>query len=132
MKRNELYVGRWYVEFYFATEGYDVDTLLDRLYDFAAPYSVLKQSMELMESGNMNTGFTFCNPYDKRILVAIGPSDSGSEFLNTLVHEIHHVAVAIAEGVGVDLESEIPAYIAGDSAFALAKVICEFGCDGCN
>lgn len=37
-----------------------------------------------------------------------------------------------AEGLGIDLESETPAYIAGDSARELADVVCNFGCRHCK
>lgn len=88
--------------------------------------------MDLMESGKDNTGFTFTNPYEHCALIAIGPSSDGSEFVNTIVHEVHHLAVAIASELGVDLEGETPAYIAGDSALALAETICEMGCKHCE
>lgn len=132
MKKRELYIGRWSVEFYFAEENYDMDMLLDRLYDFGAPASIMRQAMDLMESGKDNTGFTFTNPYEHCALIAIGPSSDGSEFVNTLVHEVHHLAVAIASELGVDLKGETPAYIAGDSALALAETICEMGCKHCK
>lgn len=129
---RQINIGRWDVEFYFASDGYDSDVILDRLFDLGAPSRIMRSAMELMDSGKANTGFTFSNPYDRCALIAIGPSDNSSEFLNTLVHEIHHLAVAIAGGLGVDLEGETPAYIAGDSAFALAQIVCELGCDRCN
>ncbi len=132
MIRRDLKIGRWDIEFYFAVDGYDMDVLLDRMFDFGAPYSALKDAMSLMESEKMNTGFTFANPYDCRILVAIGPAESGAEFIDTLTNEIHHVAVVIAQGLGIDLEEETPAYISGDSARSLAEIICELGCKRCN
>lgn len=132
MIERTLRIGRWSVEFYFAPDGYDMDVLLDRLYDFGAGAPVMRQAMGLMESGKVNTGFTFSNPYEHVALVAIGPTSSGEEFQDTLIHEIHHLAVAIASELGIDLESETPAYIAGDSARALAGVVCELGCSKCN
>lgn len=125
-------IGRWVAEFYFAEDGYDVDVLLDRMYDFGATASTMRQAMELMESGALNTGFTFSNPYERVAIVAIGPTTDGEEFINTLTHEIHHLAVAIAASLGIDLESETPAYVAGDSAMALAETICELGCSHCR
>ena len=132
MIERTLKIGRWHVEFYFATDGYDMDVLLDRLFDFGAGASVMRQALELMDDGKENTGFTFSNPYDKVAIVAIGPTSSGEEFINTLTHEVHHLAVAIASELGIDLESETPAYLAGDSAMALAEVVCEFGCRHCR
>lgn len=132
MIQNTLHIGRWLVEFYFAEEGYDPDVLLDRLYDFGAGAKIMRQAMELMENGGMNTGFTFSNPYERVAIVAIGPTTSGAEFQDTLIHEIHHLAVAIAASLGIDLESETPAYLAGDSARELADVICKLGCGHCR
>lgn len=125
-------IGRWLVEFYFAEDGYDSDALLDRMYDFGASAKVMRQAMSLMESGDKNTGFTFSNPYERVAIVAVGPTTSGAEFQDTLVHEIHHLAVAIAASLGIDLESETPAYVAGDSARELADVICRLGCNSCR
>lgn len=132
MIRSDLQIGRWRVEFYFAPDGYEVDELLDRLYGMGASAGVMREAMSLMESGRPNTGFTFPNPYDYEAIVAVGPTTSGSEFQDTLVHEIHHLAVAIASELGIDLESETPAYIAGDSARELADIICRLGCDNCG
>ena len=125
-------IGRWLVEFYFAEDGYDSDALLDRMYDFGASAKVMRQAMSLMESEDKNTGFTFSNPYERVAIVAVGPTTDGEEFINTLTHEIHHLAVAIAASLGIDLESETPAYVAGDSAMALAETICELGCRHCR
>lgn len=130
MIERRLNIGRWVAEFYFGE--YDMDTLLDRLFDFGAPYQVLRQAYDLMESGQMNTGFTFSNPEERLAIVAVGPTTGGEEFQDTLVHEVHHLAVAIASGLGVDLESETPAYIAGDSIRDLASVVCELGCKRCR
>lgn len=132
MIRRDLRIGRWQVEFYFAPDGYDADALLDRLYDFGAGVSVMRRALDLMGQDAPNTGFTFTNPEEYLALVAIGPTSSGEEFVNTLVHEIHHLAVAVAAELGIDLESETPAYVAGDSARALADVVCSLGCRHCH
>lgn len=132
MIERTLKIGRWHVEFYFAVEGYDADVLLDRMFDFGAGAHSMRQAMELMESDNLNTGFTFSNPLERVAIIAIGPTSSAEEFQDTLVHEVHHLAVAIASSLGVDLESETPAYIAGDSIRDLASVVCELGCKRCR
>ena len=128
MIQRNLNIGRWMVEFYFAPDGYDVDELLDRMYDFGADAGLMRDAWGLMESGDANTGFTFSNPIERLAIVAIGPTTDNSEFLNTLVHEVHHLAVAIAESIGVDLSGEAPAYLSGDLAYELASVICDLGC----
>lgn len=77
---------------------------------------------------DMNTGFTYSNPRDREAVVVVGPASSSDEFLNTLVHEIHHLAVAIASELGVRLDGEIPAYLSGDTILELAEVVYLLGC----
>ena len=132
MIRRDLKIGRWTIEFYFCPDGYDSDVLIDRLYDFGAGARTMNQSMDIIDNGAMTTGFTFSNPYDHVALVAIGPATSGSEFTNTLSHEMYHVIASIIRELGVDVESETPAYMMGDSMKELADTICELGCASCN
>ena len=132
MERRDLKIGRWNVEFYFAVDGYDADELFERLFELGAGAKTLNQAMDLMESGKENTGFTFSNPYDYVALIAIGPVSDSAEFINTLTHEVYHLAVAIASELGVDLEGESPAYLVGDSMNKLADTICRIGCPSCN
>ena len=132
MEYRVLKIGRWIVKFLFAVDKYEIGKTLALLDSMEASKEILERTREIMESGHMNTGFTFTNPSIFRAAVVVGPSTSGKEFVNTLVHEIHHLAVAIASELGIDLESETPAYIAGDSVLELADLICELGCDKCS
>ncbi len=132
MIRRELQIGRWYVEFYFAAGGYDEEVLLDRLYDFGAGSDTLRRAYALMESGRPNKAFTFANPYDRVAIVFTTPTTSGAEFLDSFVHEVRHLANAIAQSLGVSLDDETPSYVAGDTARALADVVCQLGCSHCN
>lgn len=132
MIKRTIRIGKWVVDFLFAKLDYDDEGVLACLYELDADYEIMRSANRIMESDKLNCGFTFTNPDRKRALVVIGPTSSGKEFVNTMVHEIHHLAVAIADSLGHDLESEAPAYIAGDSALALAETICEFGCPHCR
>ena len=127
-----IFIGSWEVYFAFAVDGYDIERVLSFMRDCNAPKSVLVHAEELMAEGNENCGFTYANQEIKRAIVVIGPTTGGSEFIDTMVHEVHHLAVAIASGLGLDLESETPAYIAGDSVRALAEIICALGCPDCD
>ena len=132
MVHRVLAIGEWVVDFLFAKLDYDAEGVLACMYEINASPEILKKADKIMEEDKLNCGFTFSNPKMKRAVVVIGPTSSGDEFIDTLTHEIHHLAVAIADSIGVDLESETPAYLAGDAAFALAKTICEFGCPHCR
>jgi len=132
LTHRELYIGSWLVDFLFAKEEYDPDEVLEYVFDCGASDYALRQAMNLMALERKNCGFTFANPMMHQAVVFIGPTSSGEEFIDTLVHELHHVAVAIADELGVDLESETPAYISGDAARALAETVCEMGCVHCR
>lgn len=109
-----------------------MEGVLSFLYDMDAPIYMMRKVYRLMKDGDLDRGFTYANEETRRAFVMVGPVSSGKEFINTLVHELHHLAVFIADGVGVDLRSEEPAYLSGDAAMALAETICELGCEHCN
>ena len=132
MIRRTLFVGRWIIDFLFAKDHYDREEVLYELECLCASDEILRQVDDILLSGKDNTGFTYTDPTFKLGLVVIGPVSSSDEFLDTVVHEIHHMAVAIASELGVDLEGETPAYLAGDSARDLADVICLYGCGECH
>lgn len=132
MIKRSLIIGRWYVEIYFADDGFDSDTILDRMYDFGISVQDMRRALEIMESGEPNKGFTAFNPIEHLAIIAIGPTTSGAEFQDTVVHEIHHMAVIIASSLGIDLEGETPAYLSGDSMRDVADVVCRLGCDRCR
>lgn len=128
MIRRALMIGRWVVDFLFATRRYDIDGVIACLVDADAPDYIIDDAEELMHSCAYNCGFTYTNQKNRRAVVLIGPTTSGDEFQNTFVHEIRHLADAIAKSLGVPLDSERPAYISGDLAKSLSEVVCELGC----
>ena len=132
MIHRVLKIGRWTVDFLFAENRYDIEGVVACLREIHAPDWVIRDAVSLMESEEPNTGFMYNNQDSFRALGVIGPTTSGAEFIDTLVHEVHHLAVAIAYNLGVDLEGETPAYIAGDSAREFADVVCMLGCAHCR
>lgn len=129
---RDLTIGRWHVFFIFAPDGYDDNAVLDIMYDLDAPDNILVKAAKKMRKDKPNEGFTYTNEEMREAVVVIGRTTSGREFVNTLVHEVQHLAVAIAKSLHLGLEGEGPAYIIGDSAEALADVVCSLGCPGCN
>jgi len=111
---------------------YNVDAIADCLYVAGASRLVYEQVEDLMWMCDYNCGFTFANPERFRAVVVIGPASSGEEFINTFVHEVRHLADAIAENLGLPLKGEGAAYLSGDTARDLAEVVCELGCSHCN
>ena len=129
---RELFIGKWRALFVFAPDGYDDNLILDILYDLDASDYIIVKAAEKMRENRPNEGFTFANQRLREALVVIGPTTSGAEFQDSLVHEVHHLAVAIAGSLGLDLDSETPAYVSGDSARELSDVVCWLGCERCR
>lgn len=132
MIKRTLHIGHWVVDFLFANNDYDEEGVLACLYDIDAPIDVMQRAYRIMESGRYNRGFTFNNPDLLRSVVVVGPTTSGKQFINSFTHEVRHLADGIARYLGVDLDSEKPAYITGDTAMALGEVLCELGCEHCR
>ena len=112
----------------FCIDEYDIDRIKEIMKETGAPNDVIDDAVRLMMSEKPNTEFTYTD--DKRMvaIVVIGPASSRDEFIDTFVHEIHHLAVAIASNLGIDLDSEGPAYLSGDLARSMAEYICNIGC----
>lgn len=132
MIRRDLQIGRWSIVFLFADDYYNTYDVLTYLEDAGAPEHVLERAEEALSRGRYNSGLAYTNEVTYQGVVFVGPTTSGDEFINTLVHEIHHLASVIADGLGVDLLGETPAYVAGDAAMALARTLCELGCSHCH
>lgn len=128
MIRRILRIGRWVVVFLFAHDGYDDEAVLAALYDIDAPLPVMQRAGRIMESRAYNRGFTFANPAIRRAVVVVGPTTSGKQFVNTTVHEICHLGVAIAKNQGKELDGEATAYLMGDIVQQVANEVCVFGC----
>ena len=124
-------IGRWEVDCIFSVDEYDIDWILSFLEDFGVPDDILEQAEDIMSSGKLDTGFTIPDYGGRRAVVVVGPVSSREEFINTLVHEIHHLSVAIARSLGIPLDKEKPAYLSGELAYELVDLICELGCR-CN
>lgn len=132
MIRRQMILGNWIADFFFAENGYDEEVLLDTLRDMGAPKSVIRQVLRKIDAARLNEGFTWSNPSIERSIVVIGPTSSGKEFINTFVHEIRHLADDIGWYLGYNLRGEPLAYLSGDSAMALAELVCELGCSHCR
>lgn len=132
MMHEKLNIGRWEIDFLFAPDGYDTEEALTYLYYANASDHILRQAYHILEDNDPNTGFTFANQDSRQAVVVIGPTTSGEEFINTFCHEAYHVVASIIDSLGIDYRGEEPAYMIGDSARELTRIVCELGCDRCN
>lgn len=131
MIHRALRVRDWTVDFLFAHRRNDPVGVLAVLRSYGAPASLVEQADELMAAGP-NCGFTFSNSDRRLCLTWIGPQTEGSEWVNTTVHEIVHVAIAISSDAGIDPYTETFAYLVGDITEQVSDLLCLLACDHCR
>lgn len=131
MIHRAIRVRDWVVDVLFAYPRNDPEGVLACLQSFEAPDRVVQDAVSLMKIGP-NTGFTFSNGYRRRILTWVGPQSEGKQWLNTTVHEIVHVAFAVARDHMIDPYSEEFAYLIGDITQELSDLVCFLACDKCR
>lgn len=131
MIHRALHVRGWTVDFLFVNRRNDPEGVIGVMRSYGAPDSLLEQAQDLMGAGP-NCGFTFSNSDRRLCLSWIGPQTEGKEWVNTTVHEIVHVAVAIATEEGIDPHTEAFAYIVGDITEKVSDILCILSCDHCR
>ena len=131
MIHRAIRVRNWTVDFLFVDGRNDLEGVMACLYSFGATRTIADSTRDLMESGE-NRGFTFSNTERRIALSWIGPQANGSEWVNTTVHEIVHVAQAIAQEKELDTFSEDFAYLVGDITQGVADILCHLACDRCR
>ena len=128
-KRN---IRRWDCEFLFSFDTHDKERIQSALLWADAPDSLISDVSKNVDAGDFDTGFTFSNPWLRRTVLAVGKTSSGSEFLNTTVHEIVHMAQHIAGQDGIDPLSEKFAYLCGDISALVSDIVCKMSCPHCR
>ena len=126
-----LYIGHWRTDFFFGVGSFDPSSVMECLEDLDAPQDIIETSWYKMQPGVVNEGFSLANSPMKRSCIFIGPTTSGSEFLDSFTHELRHLADDIAAYLGIDLHGEEVAYITGDTTRDLAEIVCRLGCPNC-
>lgn len=131
MIHRAIRVRDWTVDFLFAHRRNDPEGVLACLRSYDAPEDVMTEAEILMGVGP-NCGFTFSNGYRRTALTWVGEQDAGEQWLNTTVHEIVHIAMAIALDQGIDPYSESLAYLVGDITQQVSDILCMLSCDICR
>ena len=131
MIHRAIRVHGWTVDFLFAHRRNDPDGVLAVLRSYGAPASLVEQADDLMNSGP-NCGFTFSNSDRRLCLTWVGPQTEGAEWVNTTVHEIVHVAIAVSADAGIDPYTETFAYLVGEITEQVSDLLCLLSCDHCR
>lgn len=122
----------WRVVVFYAVTRYDIDAVMDELHAVGCDGKFARQAWENMTSEKVNTGLTYSNYMQRSSVVVIGLTTSASEFLNSLVHETHHLVAHIGKALGLDVMGEDVCYLHGELARDMFSVCHSLMCDDCR
>lgn len=104
----------WYITVFYAVHGYFVEDIMEYLYELGINSETANSAFDLLNSDKLNTGLTFAK--NNKAVCVIGMADNASQYMNSIVHEIMHLAVFISRSEGIPLDSEEACYIGGEIA----------------
>lgn len=129
---RKLEILHWTCDVFISLDTYWIDVITAAFLDCGASDSIIRRIRRNMINNEMDSGFTFSNPYLHRSVMVIGRTSNGHQFLNSFVHELRHLVDDIATCRGLRMSGEAVAYLSGDLAMQLADLVCELSCDHCR
>lgn len=122
----------WRVCVYYAVTHYDCDAIVAELRDMGVDEVFVSKARESMESGSLNTGFTYSDMEHRKSLMVLNCTSSAGEFANSLSHESLHLVMHIAKRCALDPNGEGVCYLSGGIAQTMHPVtknlLSECGC----
>ena len=132
MTIRKLYIRHWTILFFLSFDARNAEDIEEALIWAGAPDSIMEHVHTNVLADRRDEGFCFSNSSLRRSVLAVGKTSTGLEFMNTIVHEITHVAIHIAQEDNIDPYSEELAYLAGDIMHGVSDIVCELSCPHCN
>lgn len=120
----------WLVTAYYAVTHYEVDEIMTALERAGCRGEHLQTAYDNLCSDSLNTGL--CYSGNGESVLVISCASSPAQFLNSLVHELHHLASHIASALGYNQKGEDACYIAGEAAEKMYPVASKFLCEHCR
>lgn len=120
----------WQIVLFYAVTHFEVGEIMQTLEDAGCRGENLESAYQNLSSGNLNTGLCFSG--DGVSVLVISVTSSKPQFLNSLVHESHHLATQIGSALGYDLLGEDMCYLAGKIAEKMYPVVSRYLCECCN
>lgn len=122
----------WKVYVYYNVTLEDAEEIVDKLVDLKLPKSYITGAYTTLESNKVNQGITQSNISLRESVIIFTKTTNASQFVNSFVHEIGHLATHIAIAYNIDLKGEDVQYIAGDIAQEMFKQCHTLMCDCCR
>ena len=130
MKRQVIHIPEyeWTAYVYYDTTPYDTDDLSDELYRLGCSENGILKTREQLLYGGYNSGFTYSNRALKQSVVSLGRASDFAQFLNSFVHELHHLSTHIAESNMLPLNGEEVCYLSGYIAQKMYPIMTHYMC----
>ena len=124
MENKYIDVGKkWGVVVNYDYDLMDYDEMWAIMRSFGLTSKNANKALKILS--NYNTGMTITN-YDIKIsTIFISKASTPSEWWNTAIHELKHVADAIISYYDVEWDSEDAAYLTGYMTKKLVESVCE-------
>ena len=128
MKRQRIYIPEydWIVDIYYDSTPKDAKEIIRKIAMLGCSEEGILKTYEQLSSGILNNGFTYSNRPLKRSVMSLGRASSFAQFLNSFVHELHHLVTHIGVTVGLDLEGEDICYLTGDIAQKMYHILMHY------
>lgn len=122
----------WLIKIFYNTNADDAEVILKELDEIECESNSFYKIAEMLESDNLNYGFTYSDTNLHVSMVGIGMTSSAKEFMNTMSHEITHVATHIVEYYQLFGAEEEIASLVGDICLEMYDIAKDFLCEHCR
>ena len=122
----------WELFCFFSATHYDTDEIMEHLWEIGCDGSYAYKAYQNLSANKLNSGLTYSSPVRRKSVIVTAQTESPDEFFNSLVHEISHCAIHIANVLYIDKNSEEFAYLMGDLNMTIFPHIKHLLCDCCR
>lgn len=114
MIRQSFHLDRfdWTITIFYAVHGYYVEDIMDELKRIGIRGKKLAKAEENLTAGEVNSGLTYVN--NGEAVCVIGIASSAAQYMDSIVHEVMHLAKFIGKAEGLDPYGEEVCYIGGE------------------
>lgn len=104
----------WEITIFYAVHGYYVEYIMHDLKRIGISGKKLDKAEENLTSGEINSGLTYVN--NGEAVCVIGIASSAAQYMDSIVHEVMHLAKFIGKAEGLDPYGEEVCYMGGEIA----------------
>ena len=128
MKRQLIHIPKygWEVHVYYDTTPKDALEVISKIRRLGCSENSILRTYKQLSGGALDNGFTYTNRALKQSVMNLGRSSSFAQFLNSFVHELHHLCTHIATAYGMDLQGEDVCYLSGDIAQRMYPILMHY------